>query len=136
MDVCLLWVFVLSCTGLYVGPIPRPEESHRLWSVCECDQVKTNNFDTCCEWVEKVRTTKRKTVSLLGARRRQIQFVINWVSSEGKSSPLARCDVILLHYYKVLNKCLSILLFVVWLFVLSSYFNLLKPSDNFTYNPV
>jgi hypothetical protein len=34
MDVCLLWVFVLSGTGLCDGPIPRPEESCRVWWVC------------------------------------------------------------------------------------------------------
>jgi hypothetical protein len=31
---------VLSGTGLCDGPIPRPEESYRLWCVFECDQVK------------------------------------------------------------------------------------------------
>jgi hypothetical protein len=41
MDVCLLWVFVLSGSCLCVGPISRPEESYRLWCVPECDQVKT-----------------------------------------------------------------------------------------------
>jgi hypothetical protein len=39
MDVCLLWVFVLSGRGLCDGPIPRPDESYRLWCVSECDQV-------------------------------------------------------------------------------------------------
>jgi hypothetical protein len=33
-------VFVLSGRGLCDGPIPRPEESYRLWCVFECDQVK------------------------------------------------------------------------------------------------
>jgi hypothetical protein len=33
-------VLVLSGTGLCDGPIPRPEESYRLWCVSECDQVK------------------------------------------------------------------------------------------------
>jgi hypothetical protein len=42
-------VFVLSGRGLYDGPIPRPEESYRLWCVSECDQVKINNLDTYCE---------------------------------------------------------------------------------------
>jgi hypothetical protein len=42
---------VLSDRGLCDGPIPRPEESYRLWCVSECDQVKTNNLDTCCEQV-------------------------------------------------------------------------------------
>jgi hypothetical protein len=46
-------VFVLSGRGLCVGPIPRPEESYRLWCVSECDQVKINNLDTCCEEVEE-----------------------------------------------------------------------------------
>jgi hypothetical protein len=44
-------VFVLSGIGLCDGPIPRPEESCRLWCVFERDQVKINNLDTCCEQV-------------------------------------------------------------------------------------
>jgi hypothetical protein len=36
-------VFVLSGRGLCNGPIPRPEESYRLWCVSECDQVKNEN---------------------------------------------------------------------------------------------
>jgi hypothetical protein len=44
-------VFVLSGRGPCDGPIPRPEESYRLWCVSECDQVKINNLDTCCEEV-------------------------------------------------------------------------------------
>jgi hypothetical protein len=42
-------VFVLSGRGLCDGPIPRPEESYRLWCVSECDQVKINNLATYCE---------------------------------------------------------------------------------------
>jgi hypothetical protein len=53
---------VLSGRGLCDGPIPRPEESYRLWCVCvcvcECGQVKINNLDTCCEQVEEGRTAK------------------------------------------------------------------------------
>jgi hypothetical protein len=59
MDVCLLWVFVLSDRGLCDGPIPRPEESYRLRCVSQCDQVKINNLDTYCESVGEGRTTKR-----------------------------------------------------------------------------
>jgi hypothetical protein len=33
-------VFLLSGRGLCGGPIPRPEESYRLWCVSEYDQVK------------------------------------------------------------------------------------------------
>ena len=33
---------VLSSRGLCDGPIPRPEESYRLWCVILCDQVKNN----------------------------------------------------------------------------------------------
>jgi hypothetical protein len=36
-------VFMLSDRGLYDRPIPRPEESYRLWCVLECDQVKNQN---------------------------------------------------------------------------------------------
>jgi hypothetical protein len=53
---------VLSGRGLCDGPIPRPEESYRLSCVSECDQVKTNNLDTYCEYVEEVRTTKEVKV--------------------------------------------------------------------------
>jgi hypothetical protein len=49
----------LSGRGLCDGPIPRPEESYQLWYVFECDQVKLNDLDTCCEQVEEGRTTKR-----------------------------------------------------------------------------
>jgi hypothetical protein len=33
-------VFLLSGRGLCDGPIPRPEESYRLWCVLQCDKVK------------------------------------------------------------------------------------------------
>jgi hypothetical protein len=44
-------VFVLSSTGLCNGPIPRSEESYRLWCVSECDQVKIKTLSTYCEQV-------------------------------------------------------------------------------------
>jgi hypothetical protein len=44
-------VFVLSGGGLCDGPIPRPEESYRLWCVFECDQAKIKTLYTCCEQV-------------------------------------------------------------------------------------
>jgi hypothetical protein len=43
--------FVLSGRGLSDGPIPRPEESYRLWCVFECDQVKIETFYTYCRQV-------------------------------------------------------------------------------------
>jgi hypothetical protein len=67
MFVCCT-VFVLSGRGLCDGPIPRPEDSYRLWCVSECDQVKTNNLDTWCEQVEEGRT-KTTTQKILGGRR-------------------------------------------------------------------
>jgi hypothetical protein len=64
-------VFMLSSRGLCDGPIPRAEESYRLWCVSECDQVQINNLDTCCEQVEEVRTTKYTT---------QIyRYVLDWL---------------------------------------------------------
>jgi hypothetical protein len=39
-------VFVLSDRGLCDGPIPRPEESYRMWCVSECDQVKNQKPST------------------------------------------------------------------------------------------
>jgi hypothetical protein len=51
-------VFVLSGRGLCDGPIPRREESYRLWYVFECDQVKIKTLYTCCEQVcRRGRTT-------------------------------------------------------------------------------
>jgi hypothetical protein len=49
MDVRLLWVFVLLGRGLCDGPIPRPEESYRLWCMSECYQVKIKTLYTYCE---------------------------------------------------------------------------------------
>jgi hypothetical protein len=49
MDVCLLSACMLAGRGLCDGPIPRPEESHRLLCVSEPDQAKINDLDTCCE---------------------------------------------------------------------------------------
>jgi hypothetical protein len=46
-------VFVLSGRGLCDGPIPRPEESYRLWCVSECDQVKMKTLYTYCEQVDR-----------------------------------------------------------------------------------
>jgi hypothetical protein len=45
--------FVLSRRGLCDGPIPRPEESYRLWCVSQCAQVKMNNLNTCCQQVRR-----------------------------------------------------------------------------------
>jgi hypothetical protein len=33
---------VLSSRGLCDGPIPRPEESYRLWCVIVCDKMNNN----------------------------------------------------------------------------------------------
>jgi hypothetical protein len=44
-------VFMLSGRGLCDGPIPRPEESYRLWCVFKCDQVQIKTLYTCCEHV-------------------------------------------------------------------------------------
>jgi hypothetical protein len=64
-------VFVLSGRGLCDGPIPRPEESYRLWCVFECDQVKTKTLYTCCEQVgrrEKDCETKPNAIGLLKSK--------------------------------------------------------------------
>jgi len=37
MDVCVLWVLVLSGGGLCDGLITRPEESYHVWCVVVCD---------------------------------------------------------------------------------------------------
>jgi hypothetical protein len=34
-----------------------------MWCVSESDQVKINNLDTYCEWVEEVKTTKRNEMN-------------------------------------------------------------------------
>jgi hypothetical protein len=38
MDVCLLWVFVLSGRGFCVGLITHPEQSYQVWCLSECDR--------------------------------------------------------------------------------------------------
>jgi hypothetical protein len=40
MDVCVVLCCVLSGRGLCVEPIPRPEESYRLWCVSKCVTMK------------------------------------------------------------------------------------------------
>jgi hypothetical protein len=61
MDVCLLWVFVLSGRGLHDWLIPRPEESYRLW--CVLSVVCENKQKTLYTYFEQVcvegSTTKR-----------------------------------------------------------------------------
>jgi hypothetical protein len=44
-------LFVLSGRGLCDRPISRPEESYRLWCVCECDQVQIKTLYNYCEQV-------------------------------------------------------------------------------------
>jgi hypothetical protein len=39
-------VFLLSRRGLCDGPIPRPEESYRQWSVLKCDEMKSQKPST------------------------------------------------------------------------------------------
>jgi hypothetical protein len=43
MDVCLLWVYVLSGRGVCDKLITRPEESYRLWYVVVCDLENLKN---------------------------------------------------------------------------------------------
>jgi hypothetical protein len=64
MDICPLWVFVLSGRGLCDGLITRPGESYRMWCVSECDQVKINNLYTYCEQVGRRRKDYDKRVLL------------------------------------------------------------------------
>jgi hypothetical protein len=49
-----------------------------------------------------------------GVQLPQVQFVINWMSSEGKLSHLVRCDITLLRYFKA---SLLIILSIFYLFV-------------------
>jgi hypothetical protein len=60
-------VFALSGRGLCDGPIPRPEESYRLWCVLECDQVKTQkpSAPTVNKQVEEGRTKKERKLCRL-----------------------------------------------------------------------
>jgi hypothetical protein len=46
IDVGLVQCLCMSGRGLCGGPIPRPEESYRLWRVLECDQVITSDLIT------------------------------------------------------------------------------------------
>ena len=59
MDVCCE-CRVLSSRGLCDGPIPRPQESYRLWCVIVCDQM--NNNPLHLTWLGRKRLDKeRKT---------------------------------------------------------------------------
>jgi hypothetical protein len=53
-------MFVLSGRGLGDGQIPRPEESHRLWCVPECDQLKIKTLYTYCEQVGRGKDCEMK----------------------------------------------------------------------------
>jgi hypothetical protein len=81
-------VFVLSGRGLCNGLITRPEESYRLWCVSECDQVKINNLDTCCEQVEEGRTA---TKSISFTLENLINVSLLKMSSSVESSELSPC---------------------------------------------
>jgi hypothetical protein len=54
--------FVLSGRGLCDGPIPRPEESYRLWCVVECNQVKIETLCAYCEQVGKREKDYKQTI--------------------------------------------------------------------------
>jgi hypothetical protein len=57
-----------------------PTRNLRDFPLCHVSSSYTNCPSTRCEL-------------------RQIQLVVNWMSSEGKLSHLVRCDVVLLRYY-------------------------------------
>jgi hypothetical protein len=61
---------VLSGIGHCDGPIPRPEESYRLWCEYECDQVQTKTLYTYCEQVG----------------RRENDYETNWKECKSKRS--------------------------------------------------
>jgi hypothetical protein len=46
MDVCLVQCLCCQVEFSATGPIPRPEESYRLWCVLECDQMKLQKPST------------------------------------------------------------------------------------------
>jgi hypothetical protein len=58
-----------------------------------------------------------KTVPSPGVPLRQIKFVINFMSSEGKLSRLVRCNITLLHYYRVPLLINYLSIFICYLFV-------------------
>jgi hypothetical protein len=70
-------VFVLSGRGLCDGPIPRTEESYRLWCASECDQMKINkNFNTCCEQVGRRSEDYVRRLYTLGKILMYLQFLM------------------------------------------------------------
>jgi hypothetical protein len=60
--------------GLCDGPIPRPEESYRLWCVFECDQVKIKTLYTYCEQAGK-RGKDYETKILYKIRKIHLRFM-------------------------------------------------------------
>ncbi|GFG36398.1 hypothetical protein Cfor_06988, partial [Coptotermes formosanus] len=78
------FVFVLSGRGLCDGPIPRPEESYRLWCVFECDQVKIKTLYTYCEQKLKVNKTAVLKEDWNGKRlpRNRVGFVMEIIKEK------------------------------------------------------
>jgi hypothetical protein len=72
-------VFVLLGRGLCDGPIPRPEESYRLWCVSECDEVKLKTAYTYCEKVGRrgMDCDESKVSPQLDYMKLKISFLIN-----------------------------------------------------------
>jgi hypothetical protein len=51
---------VLSGRGLCDGPIPRAEESYRLWCVIVCDQMNNNPLHLTCLGRQRLDLERKK----------------------------------------------------------------------------
>jgi hypothetical protein len=89
-------VFVLSGRGLCDRPIPRPEESYRLWCVSECDQVQVKTLYTCCEQV--------------GRRQKDCENMPFIGETGNKCSLKTFCGILLIHKFQTWRRTE----FLVW----------------------
>jgi hypothetical protein len=60
---------VLSGRGLCDGPIPRPEESYRLWCVTVCDQI--NNKPLHLTWLGRKWLSKKEKINAWKSEKRR-----------------------------------------------------------------
>ena len=58
----LVTACVPSCRGLCDGPITRPEESYRMWCVCDFETTTMSKSRTAygCRAMEKEKSDKRR----------------------------------------------------------------------------
>jgi hypothetical protein len=114
-------VFVLSGRGLCDGPIPRPEESYRLWCVSVCDLlwVGRRGKDYGVRW-GRTKHEKKKSFELISegmrlmelASTNQQQTISNLVQASERSKTCARWYINRLEVVNIITELISF--YLVW----------------------